>query len=132
MRTLQNSQNLENFAFPTTLRAFEEFFQETVDVVLKRPIGYRIQSFLNCKIVREVYKKVHKHFKIKKIDILLNLGCSDELFTHKIANLFKHSVCLLKTWSLRKLYLLLMFITSSQIGQTTVKMYSSSTILGSF
>ena len=35
-RGLQKRQNLENFAFSTTLRSFEEFFEESADVVIKR------------------------------------------------------------------------------------------------
>ena len=93
VRTLQNSKNSENFAFPTTLRSFEEFFQKTADVVLKRPIGYRIQSFFNCKIVREVYKKIQEHFESQKLDFSLILGCSDKLFRYKIANFLKHFAC---------------------------------------
>ena len=33
--------------------------------LLKTPVEYRIQSFVNCKNAREVYKKVSKKFEIK-------------------------------------------------------------------
>ena len=71
-QTGQKRQNLENFAFSTTtLRSFEDFFEETTDVFLKTPIANQsypigFQSFLNCKIDRNVYKNVHIPSEIRK------------------------------------------------------------------
>ena len=83
-RSRQKRQNLENFAFQQFCDHTIIFSPETAGVFLKTPFGYRVQSFLNYKIARKVYKKVYKHFENKKLEFSLILSRSNELFTYKV------------------------------------------------
>ena len=126
-RSRQKRPNLEN---STTLRSFEELFKETADVFLKTPFGERVQLFLNCKISRKVYKKVSKHLDNKKNFNNFKTFCRK--VTYKIVNFLKHSASLLRNSEFLNITKFVNFIKISLICQTTGKICSFSTILGSF
>ena len=87
------SPKTSNFGKFCCFDNFAVISKKNANNVLKRPIGYRNQSFFNWKTAREVYKKVYKHLEIKK-DFSPILGRFEDLFTYE--NYEKHSACLFK------------------------------------